>query len=75
MGCAVLIEVYADSVATTEAQGARFAFVTHNTKDFSHPNANSNLPHPDIATCFSRVPQRPTRPKTPAQPLKFSTCR
>jgi len=24
-------------------------------KDFSHPNANNKLPHPDIAACFSRV--------------------
>jgi len=33
----------------------RFVFVTHNTKDFSQPNANSKLPHPDIAAFFSRT--------------------
>jgi len=51
---AVLIEIYADEVRARPA-GTRLAFVTHNTKDFSHPNANFKLPHPDIATCFSRV--------------------
>jgi PIN domain len=51
---AILIEVYADVVAA-KGTGARFAFVTHNIKDFSHPAANNKLPHPDIAACFSRV--------------------
>jgi hypothetical protein len=51
---ALLIEVYADEL-TARAQPGRFAFITHNTKDFSHPNASSKLPHPDIAACFSRV--------------------
>src|SRR6266446_1196746 len=52
---AVLIEVYADAVTAKAAPGSRFAFVTHNIKDFSHPNANNKLPHPDIAACFSRM--------------------
>jgi hypothetical protein len=52
---AILIEVYADAVTAKAIPGNRFAFVSHNTKDFSHPNANNKLPHPDIATCFSRV--------------------
>jgi hypothetical protein len=51
---AILIEVYADVVGA-KATGTRFAFVTHNTKDFSHPNASNKLPHPDMAACFSRV--------------------
>jgi hypothetical protein len=51
---AILIEVYADAVATKAAPSSRFAFVTHNIKDFSHPNANDKL-HPDIAACFSRI--------------------
>jgi hypothetical protein len=51
---AILIEIYAD-VVTANAAGSRFAFVTHNIKDFSHPNSSNKLPHPDIATCFSRV--------------------
>jgi hypothetical protein len=52
---AILIEVYADAVAAQAVAGTRFGFVTHNTKDFSHPNASNKLPHPDIAACFSRV--------------------
>jgi hypothetical protein len=51
----ILIEVYADAVAGKDTARARFAFITHNTKDFSHPNASSKLPHPDIAACFSRI--------------------
>jgi hypothetical protein len=52
---AILLEVYADAVTAKATPGSRFAFVTHNTKDFSHPNANNKLPHPDIAALFSRV--------------------
>jgi len=55
MDDAVLIEVYADAVTAKGVPGSRFAFVTHNVKDFSQPNANNKLPHPDIAACFSRV--------------------
>ncbi len=55
MDDALLIEVYAEAVRAKATPGTRFAFVTHNTKDFSHPNANNKLPHPDIAACFSRV--------------------
>jgi hypothetical protein len=51
----ILIETYKDAVAAKSAAGTRFAFVTHNTKDFSHPNSSHKLPHPDIAECFSRV--------------------
>lgn len=52
---AILIEIYADAVAAKSPSGTRFAFVSHNTKDFSCPNASERLPHPDIATCFSRI--------------------
>ena len=51
---AVLIEIYADAVGATVASGTRFAFVTHNVKDFSHPTSNNKLPHPDVADCFSQ---------------------
>jgi hypothetical protein len=54
---AILIEVYADAVGAKESPG-RFAFVTHNVKDFSHLHANNKLPHPDIAALFSRVKSR-----------------
>jgi hypothetical protein len=52
---AILTEVYADAVGGKAPPGSRFAFVTHNIKDFSQPNANNKLPHPDIAPLFSRV--------------------
>lgn len=52
---AILIEIYADMVADKTVAGTRFAFVTHNTKDFSHPAGSNALPHPDIADCFSKV--------------------
>ena len=32
-----------------------FAFISYNTKDFSHQNENNKLPHPDIAECFSKI--------------------
>ena len=60
---AILIETYADLV-NTRNPGDRFSFVTHNTKDFSHPNANEKLPHPDIAACFSRITAFGERIKT-----------
>jgi hypothetical protein len=50
-----LIEVYADAVRAKATAGTRFAFVTHNTKDFSHPAGSNKLPHPDMADCFSRI--------------------
>lgn len=51
---AILIEMYAEAVAKPSPR-IRFAFITHNTKDFSHPNANTKLPHPDLAVYFSRT--------------------
>ena len=50
---AILIEVYADAAGAKAKTRTRFAFITHNTKDFSYPNANNKLPHPDMAACFS----------------------
>jgi hypothetical protein len=52
---AILIEVYTDVVRAKTINRTRFAFISHNTKDFSHPNGSKQLPHPDIADCFSRV--------------------
>jgi len=51
----ILIEVYSDVVKAKTRTKSRFAFITHNTKDFSHPSANNNLPHPDIVDCFSQI--------------------
>ena len=53
MADAVLIEAYGEMIAA-KSPGVRFAFVTHNTKDFSHPNADNRLPHPDFANYFSK---------------------
>jgi hypothetical protein len=55
MADALLIETYGECAATKGAPGTRFAFVTHNKNDFSLPNGNQKLPHPDIAAFFSRV--------------------
>lgn len=52
---AILIEVYADLVKAKTTPRSRFAFITHNFKDFSHPNASNRLPHPEIADCFSPI--------------------
>jgi hypothetical protein len=54
MADAVLRETYGELVGG-KSPGVRFAFVTHNTKDFSHPNANNRLPHPDFAAYFSKI--------------------
>ena len=58
MGDAILIETYADCVVSKDARGHRFAFVTHNTNDFSHIGVNEQKPHPDIAPLFSKVKSR-----------------
>jgi len=55
---AILIEVFADAIGANRARGLRYAFVTHNVKDFSHPAANQKLPHPDIAAYFSKIRSR-----------------
>jgi PIN domain len=54
---AILIETYADLVKSRKP-GDRFAFVTHNTKDFSQQSANDKFPHPDMASCFSKITSR-----------------
>lgn len=50
---AILIELYGQLVL--QPKGARYVFVTHNVKDFSTPNGDHRLPHPDIAPFFSRI--------------------
>jgi hypothetical protein len=52
---AILIELYAAEIETKTVARSRFAFISHNTKDFSHPSATNKQPHPDIAAFFSRV--------------------
>jgi hypothetical protein len=51
---AILIELYAAEIETKTAARSRFAFISHNTKDFSHPSATNKQPHP-VAAFFSRV--------------------
>jgi len=52
---AVLIEVYSHIVTETRTRGTRFAFVTHNTKDFSLTTGDNRLPHEDTAPLFSKI--------------------
>jgi predicted nucleic-acid-binding protein len=52
---AIIIEIYADSVQKDSSSGFRFSFVTHNKNDFSLPNGNDKIPHPDFAMCFSKI--------------------
>jgi hypothetical protein len=55
MADAVIIEMYGDSVRAKTTTGTRFAFVTHNTHDFSIEHGNQKVPHPAIADFFSRI--------------------
>ena len=55
IGDAILIEVYADAVKAGRGRSKRFAFITHNTKDFSPPTGDNRIPHSDIAECFSKL--------------------
>jgi len=55
MADAILIETYADCVRDKAAGGVRFAFVTYNKSDFSIEQGNHKVPHPDLASIFSRI--------------------
>jgi len=55
MADAILIETYADCVRDKREAGVRFAFVTHNKRDFSIENGNHKMPHPDFEGFFSRI--------------------
>jgi PIN domain-containing protein len=57
MNDAILVETYADMVGDKEG-AQRFAFVTHNVKDFSDPTGNLGLPHPDLAHLFTSTRSR-----------------
>lgn len=54
MADAVILETYAECLREAES-GVRFVFVTHNKRDFSMENGNQKLPHPDLASLFSRI--------------------
>jgi hypothetical protein len=53
---AIIIETYL--AAMEGVKGARFIFVTHNKQDFSLPNGDQRLPHPDLAPLFSKIKSR-----------------
>ena len=53
MADTILIETYANYVSENKRSGSKFAFITHNYKDFSQEQGDRRLPHPDIATLFS----------------------
>jgi len=50
----ILIEIYAEQLEDA-APRVRYAFVTHNTKDFSGPIGDDRSPHPDIAKLFTKI--------------------
>jgi hypothetical protein len=55
MADAVILETYAECLRDKTAPGVRFAFVTHNKREFSIENGNQKIPHPDLASLFLRV--------------------
>lgn len=52
---ALLLEMYKDAIQTRVKGRVRYAFVTHNTHDFSSLNGSQKLPHPDLAENFSQL--------------------
>lgn len=57
MGDAIIIETYIDALAERTDEDV-FAFVTHNTHDFSQKGADTRAPHPDLASLFDGVKSR-----------------
>jgi hypothetical protein len=49
---AILMETYGACVRENNT-GSHYAFVTHNTSDFSQPNGNQKDPHPDFELYFN----------------------
>jgi hypothetical protein len=52
---AVIIELYGQMASSAKG---RCVFITHNVKDFSLPNGDQRLPHPEVAAFFSRIKSR-----------------
>jgi hypothetical protein len=50
---AMLIELYATAVRSTDLSAEPHAFVTSNSNDFSEPQGDQRNPHPDLAPLFS----------------------
>ena len=55
MADAVIIETYSDCLRKKGNAGIRFAFVTHNTIDFSQKTGNKKIPHPDFDSSFTKI--------------------
>jgi hypothetical protein len=55
IGDAIIMEIYQDFIAANRGSRNRFAFITHNVRDFSHQGGNNKLPHDDFASCLSRI--------------------
>lgn len=55
MGDAVIFETYLEALEVEDATSYRYAFVSHNTKDFSQPSGDNRLPHPDLEHYFTKV--------------------
>ena len=51
-GDAILIEIYAEQLSSFSSNLVNFAFITHNTKDFSAPSGDRRAPHPDLEDLF-----------------------
>lgn len=51
---AIIIETYGAQIKDGIKKDEHFAFVTHNTADFSLPNGNQKKPHPDFAAYFDQ---------------------
>lgn len=54
MADAILVETYLEQIRTVKGR-ERFAFVTHNKKDFSDMDGDHRNPHPDLAGTFSKI--------------------
>ena len=52
VGDALLIEIYTEQLYSSSSSPMSFAFITHNTKDFSAPNGDRRAPHPDLYDLF-----------------------
>jgi hypothetical protein len=53
VGDAILIETYAELVSSNKSKRIKYAFVTHNTKDFSELNGDRRRPHSDLVRLFN----------------------
>ena len=49
---AILIEIYAEQLSACTGEEKEYAFVTHNTKDFSAMKGDRRKPHFDLANLF-----------------------